>query len=459
MNDSRMHLRLLFAVVALFLAAAACADSADERPDPASGPQAAFDPAPTPIPDRIILTWSGDPETTQTVTWRTSAGVLTAYAEIAPATASPHFFENALRQQATTVALDTNTGSAHYHSVEFRDLAPNTLYAYRVGGDQGWSEWFQFRTAGAGGPFSFIFLGDAQNNLLAFWSRAIRAAYAAAPQARFMLHPGDLVSHGDDDAQWGAWFRAGGWIHAMLPSIPATGSHEYLSLAGKLGPLTRHWRAQFGLPENGVPGLEEINYFIDYQGVRIVVLDSYRELHAQAAWLDSVLSDKPQRWTIAAFHDPIYSGSRGRDNPELRELWKPVLEKRGVDLVLQGHDHVYARGRAPARSGEAQGAAGGAASQAGARAGAGTGQTGPVYVISVSGPKMYEPTDNRWMDRLGVDLQLFQIITVGQDTLHYEARTVTGECFDAFNLIKQEGMGARLEEIPCAQVSGGGSED
>ncbi|MBR15462.1 MAG: hypothetical protein CMQ25_04330, partial [Gammaproteobacteria bacterium] len=27
--------------------------------------------APTPLPDRVVLTWEGDPSTTQSVTWRT----------------------------------------------------------------------------------------------------------------------------------------------------------------------------------------------------------------------------------------------------------------------------------------------------------------------------------------------------------------------------------------------------
>ena len=29
--------------------------------------------APTPIPDRVVLTWEDDPATTQSVTWRTDA--------------------------------------------------------------------------------------------------------------------------------------------------------------------------------------------------------------------------------------------------------------------------------------------------------------------------------------------------------------------------------------------------
>ena len=31
--------------------------------------------APTPLPDRVVLTWEGDPSTTQSVTWRTDVSV------------------------------------------------------------------------------------------------------------------------------------------------------------------------------------------------------------------------------------------------------------------------------------------------------------------------------------------------------------------------------------------------
>ena len=41
---------------------------------------------PTLLPDRIILTWTGDPSRTQAVTWRTSTAVAKGLAEIAVAT-------------------------------------------------------------------------------------------------------------------------------------------------------------------------------------------------------------------------------------------------------------------------------------------------------------------------------------------------------------------------------------
>ena len=42
-------------------------------------------------PDRIYLTFNGDPATDRAISWRTSADIKTAYAEIAPALGAPGF--------------------------------------------------------------------------------------------------------------------------------------------------------------------------------------------------------------------------------------------------------------------------------------------------------------------------------------------------------------------------------
>lgn len=159
---------------------------------------------PTAIPDRIILTFKGDPARAQAVTWRTDATVFAARAQIAPASAYPKFAEQAKDVVALSSPLQSDLGLAHYHSATFTNLAPDTLYAYRVGDGNNWSEWIHFRTAGASAtPFSFIYFGDAQNDIKSLWSRAIRAAYSNAPRAKFMIHAGDLINNGNTDAQWG----------------------------------------------------------------------------------------------------------------------------------------------------------------------------------------------------------------------------------------------------------------
>ena len=68
--------------------------------------------------------------------------------------------------------------------------------------------------------------------------------------------------------------------------------------------------------------------------------------------------------------------------------WLPLFEKYDVDLVVQGHDHAYGRGNLNANE---QGLPEGAD--------AATSHTGPVYLVSVAGPKMYVPDPenaNNW---------------------------------------------------------------
>jgi acid phosphatase type 7 len=388
-------------------------------------------PAPSPRPDRIILTWQTEPATSQTVTWRTDNSVKTPKAEIALADASANFTNYTKAFPADTKALKTQNGEALYHSVNFTSLIPNTLYVYRVGDGSHWSEWFQFRTASQQPePFSFIYFGDAQNQIFSQWSRVIRAAYAEMPKAKFILYAGDLVNHAEDDTEWQEWFTAGSFIHATIPSILVPGNHEYARNAIGLPRITRQWDPQFNLPDNGLKVQQELVYYTDYQDVRIISLNSYWLVPAQARWLEEVLKKNPKKWTVVAFHYPLHSTAIGRENENLVKHWQPILDKYNVDLVLQGHDHTYARGtNSPAGEHNKDE------------------KTGPVYVVSISGPKMYTLGDKEWMQRGAENTQLYQIITVEQDKLLYKSMTVTGELYDAFQLQKQKGSPARLTEL------------
>ncbi len=398
----------------------------------------------TRLPDRIVLTFTGDPAHTQAVTWRTDASVEQAFAEIAVAEAGPGFKDKAQRQAALTRPFTSDLGDVRYHESTFEDLTPSTKYAYRVGDGVNWSEWFHFTTASdRPEPFSFIYFGDAQNDLRSLWSRVIREAYGDAPKARFLIHAGDLVNNGNRDAEWGQWFGAGAWLNAMVPSVPSPGNHEYPKLPAPEGQeakraLCSPWRPQFALPENGPEGMEETAYWIDYQGVRIVSLNSNEQLARQAEWLDRLLSDNPNAWTVLTFHHPVFSTAEGRDNPELRAAWKPIIDKYRVDLVLQGHDHTYGRTGLDVTENVPTGAQ--------ARSSDG----GTVFVVSVSGPKMYELERRPIFRRAAEDTQLYQIISIDGDTLRYEARTAVGDVYDAFTLRKRPGqLNELVEETPA----------
>lgn len=388
-------------------------------------------------PDRVILNLTENPETSLAVNWRTDTSVSKGVVEFALATAGPEFMDNVTRLEArreslTAKHLEEPTVSAHYFSARIDDLTPSEKYVYRVGTDGAWSEWYQVQMPdGEAGKVSFIYFGDAQNDLKSMWSRVIREAYKTIPQVDFMLHAGDLINRHDRDVEWGEWFYAGGFIHATVPSVMTPGNHEY----GKGVILSPQWRPQFNLPLNGPKGLEETCYVVNYSNLKVISLDAEQidespyYLGRQAAWLDSVLTHDPKKWTAITFHYPVFSTKPNRDNIKLRERFKPIFDKHKVDIVLQGHDHAYGRGMVNNVP---------------------TGYSvndkisGTMYVVSVSGPKMYDISDDPWMDRKARNTQLFQIITIDGNTLKFQSFTARGELYDAFDLEKRKNKPNKL---------------
>jgi acid phosphatase type 7 len=392
-----------------------------------------------PYPDRIVLVITEDPAHSQTVNWRTNLEVTEAKAQITAARAGVGLHLDAQTLPAATIQAQSANGVAHHHHVTFQRLQPDTLYAYRVSGNDTWSEWFQFRTAADAGEFAFLYFGDAQNSVKSHFSRIIREANSVLPRPALMLHAGDLVNQretGNHDDEWGEWFDAGSFLHAMNPSLPVTGNHEFVDSVDADGneryELPAAWTAHFTLPTNGPANLQDTVYYSRYQDVLFVALDSTRALQdeavaiTQARWLDELLVGNDSRWVIISHHHPMFSVSQGRDNPPLRQHWQPVFDKYRVDLVLQGHDHTYGRDTRGTNVAEGNNMV-----DAG---------TGTVYVVSVAGPKMYmvseEALEN--MDRTGEDIQLFQIVRVRHEGLVYESRTATGEIYDAFDLMKND---------------------
>ena len=397
-------------------------------------------PADSPLPQRVLLTLNGDPARQMAVSWRTDVNT-TGVAQYMEAPHGPRF-QNAIRLTDVTSAeaVETTGGvMAYYKSVTLSDLKPSTRYAYRVGDGTAWSEWNHFETASdKPESFRFIYMGDPQNDILEHWSRVVRDAFRRAPDARFMLYTGDIINNANFDWQWAEWFEAGGWINRTIPTIATPGNHEYILPKGEeRRQLSRFWEPQFEFPANGLPQFKDSNYYLDYQGVRFVSLNSNLDHEEQGAWLDKVLGESPGRWTIVMFHHPVYSAAIKRDNAELREVWQPIIEKHNVDLVLQGHDHTYARSRQIVD---------------GKPVDESSDALGPVYTVSVSGPKMYDLTQtfDELMIRMAEDTQLYQVISVDGDTLSYESYTANGQLYDAFDLHKQPGGKSKLEnKIPA----------
>src|SRR5690606_34501965 len=269
-------------------------------------------------------------------------------------------------------------------------------------------------------------------------TRVMHEAVRHAPRANLVLFAGDLVSEAVDDDEWGEWFDATAALSPTMAFAPAPGNHEFFEefedTPQKRRVLGEQWQAHFALPGNGADGFVSTTYWFDYQGIRFAVIAGTSVLDldagpAQATWLEQVLAGNPNRWSVVLIHQPFHSPRANRDNRELREYLQPVIEQHAVDLVLQGHDHVYGR-----RSGE-HGAP-------------------PVYTVSVAGPKQYRISAeaSEAMSPVGEDTQLFQVLRLDGGRLSYEARTVTGRLYDAFAIVDEGAAGKRLEEQVEARI-------
>ena len=405
--------------------------------------------APRNLPDRIVLSPGADPAREMAVAFRTDTAQAESQAQLAVSVDGPTLEEKAALITGKAVRVESSYSPALYHQVRFTGLTPDTVYAYRVKGAAGWSEWLQFRTAAAEAkPFRFLYLGDVQNGILTYASRVIRQAFHAHGDIRLTVHAGDLVGQRDDldhDDEWGEWNQAGGYNYAIVPQVPATGNHEYVDVlkadgseSRKLGP---YWPAQFALPANGADPVKATTYYTDYQGVRFIVLDGTAaidlgSMQAQTDWLDATLASSKANWNVVLFHQPVFTCARPNDTSEIKAAWQPVFEKRKVDLVLQGHDHCYSRLTSEAGR------------EASAKARADGSVQGPVYLVSVTGSKMYRLNDRagRQPDKVAEATELYQIVDVESKRLKFRTYTASGRLYDGFDL-ERTTAGNRLHEI------------
>ncbi len=392
--------------------------------------------APSPVPSRIVLNPTATPATSQFVTWRTDEATTQGKAEIAPAAGGG----------ATTVSSTTGQPvdfenwpyRSIHHSATFTGLSPDTAYRYRVGGDGGWSPWMQFRTARADGakPWKLLYFGDAQNGLDVSWRPVVDQAFERTPDADLALYAGDLINRSSNDYEWGQWFDGVAGHADRINTMPITGNHEKSGDGGGV-----QFREHFTNPGNGPTDAAATVWYTDYQGVRMIALDGNgTAAYEQVDFLRDALRSNPNRWSIVSIHQPIFSGSTGRDNALLRMLLLPVIEEFNVDLVLQGHDHVYARGHLKAHESAAPGT-----------------QTGPVFVVSVAGPKYYAlapAEENNWTLNGATRVtgfqqtSTYQPITIDGDRIQYrsyiaakgelsDAPGKVGDLLDSFTVVKR----------------------
>jgi 3',5'-cyclic AMP phosphodiesterase CpdA len=255
----------------------------------------------------------------------------------------------------------------YYVHAALNGLAPGTTYYYTVG-HQGFDpalggQLQSFTTAPSRqSAFTFTAFGDQGVSYDAVGTTNLILAQNPA----FHLHAGDvsyaenggsgLLTDAYDPRAWDSFFVETSPTAAVIPWMVSLGNHEMEPWYSPNGYGADVDRLDF--PGNG-PSVCPGTYSFVYGNVAVISLDpndvSYEipanfgySDGAQTAWLGSTLatlrSDPRVDFIVVFFHHCAYCtcvvhGSEGG----VRQFWTPLFDQYSVDLVINGHNHIYER--------------------------------------------------------------------------------------------------------------------
>jgi Calcineurin-like phosphoesterase len=152
-------------------------------------------------------------------------------------------------------------------------------------------------------------------------------------EPEIVLALGDLSYHSTADC----------WFDIMSPlkgkMMITLGSHDTKDGQAKLNQYIKSFE------------LDKPYYSYDYKQVHFLVmatLSDFKEGSEQYNFikqdLEKASQNKDINWIIVSTYKPLYtSPSQHKAEGEIRDLYHPLFEKYGVDLVLGGHNHNYQR--------------------------------------------------------------------------------------------------------------------
>ncbi len=368
-----------------------------------------------PEPDQIVLTWSGDPRTTQTIQWRTDTSIEDGAVEFAEqGEAAPRTVPASVRVVEDRLLM--NDRHIHHYTAELDGLAPGTTYTYRVGspGAAAWSEEAEFTTAPEPGtPFTFMYNGDTHKS--ESWGMLLQDAFRRHPEMAFNVIGGDVVSTGLNRDQWDTVLHFGEDIYDRKPLVFSLGNHDDQDGVG-VGMIL----SLFRFPDNGPEGVERGRiYTFSYSNAQFFVVDVGTHVNTVAPWLERELARSTATWKFLIFHFPLYNDG-DYDYGYISDLWGPIFDKYHLDMALHGHLHRYYRTK-PIRGGEVVDSP----------------AEGTIYLHTVgvaSNDRTTGSTDiaAKWIDRG----QLYQKFDIDGNRLHFRTFDIDGNVLDEFVLEK-----------------------
>jgi len=270
----------------------------------------------------------------------------------------------------TTQQFTGKNGNAAHgfdsNKVVVTGLAKNTEYTYRVGdGKEGnWSKNYTFKTYNPDSKYSVIAVADPQISGSADRSQWVKNVVAANAQAEkigggpaFMLVVGDQTNYANDISELN-WYLT----PAKLKSIPvavAIGNHDVVDM--RVGPEQTgfmdkiyNWPNHDNLRGTNADATRLRaggNYYFSYGNTLYIQINSQvPDTVNHRVFLDrAIASHSDATWKVVLLHHDVYGGGAHAspkgysDSYNMQATWSPFFDKRGIDIVITGHDHVYAR--------------------------------------------------------------------------------------------------------------------
>lgn len=355
-------------------------------------------------PGHVLLTFGDEDELSRNVSWQCDTVLQPSWLELVCGT-------DTTQVEAQGEVFESRKGKAAYYVARLRQLKPDASYRYRVvvgpslGVAEKTSQWYDFHTYASGrDKFSFLFVGDVQDTIGGIANQLLMEAWTHQPQVEFLICGGDLIER-PANQYWAETFRTLDSIGQSMPILNVTGNHDYFK--GVIQRLEHRFPLVFSYFLDSKVD-DNMVYTLKYGNAQIFVLDSNREffyLWTQRKWLEEQLQHSEAKWKILILHHPLYS-IKGNNNMVQQWMFDDLVRQYGVDLVLQGHEHAYARWI-------------GGVYKNGAPA-------VPVYTVSHCSPKNYRINFDERFDKFGISSRYYQTVSANGDTLTmatYDANT------------------------------------
>nr|WP_319490014.1 metallophosphoesterase family protein [uncultured Caproiciproducens sp.] len=245
-------------------------------------------------------------------------------------------------------------------------LSADTSYTYRVGDGTTWSPSYTFQTGSTANGFTFAAFGDPQigasgniENDKAGWANTLSKVYSKFPSLNFLFSMGDQVNDYDhlytQQKEYNAFFNPTSSTNYLQTHVLAAfcGNHDF-----QMGKYYSYHYDQPNLSTLGqtkTNGVDDNNgdYWYRYGNTLFMSLEAnnFYDVSAHDAFMKQAIAANPNvKWKVAAYHQAPYSeanhdGATTSDDDVLfmRKNWTKLMDKYGVDVVLNGHDHYYTR--------------------------------------------------------------------------------------------------------------------